>query len=198
MAGQPSGGKSVPEWDEKAYQRSKDEALAYTTKDYEEKLRNPLAKRVPLPNFPSGAGMPRPLGLNFYEERTAYPDYLLCIYDVEEHHYDQSDEAAWLKSALLQIRAHGRGSFPAFKWVAVVICNRAEHKGADTFEESHKVGEIFSSNEVFDRMRDAAQLVARARMDRHPFVYDPTQPTPGQQQRWTIVERDMKARAPKR
>jgi hypothetical protein len=26
-------------------------------------------------------------------------------------------------------------------------------------------------------------------MDRHPFVYDTQQPTPGEQQRWVIVER---------
>jgi hypothetical protein len=80
----------------------------------------------------------------------------------------------------------------------VIILNRGEYKGARTFEECHKVGAIFDINEVCDLARSPSGLMAAAKMDRHPFVYDPARLSPDEQQRWTIVERDMKARAPKR
>ena len=51
-----------------------------------------------------------------------------------------------------------------------------------------KVGAIFKASDVFDSSHDLSQLVAHAEMDRHPFKYDTTQPTPGEQQRWVIVE----------
>ncbi len=52
-------------------------------------------------------------------------------------------------------------------------------------------------NEVCDLTRSPAGLVAAAKMDRHPFVYDPAPLSPGEQQRWTIVERDARSRAEK-
>jgi hypothetical protein len=72
--------------------------------------------------------------------------------------------------------------------VAVAIHNRAEQKGVSTFEQSFKVGAIFKASDVFDSSCDLSQLTARADMNRHPFKYDPQQPTPGEQQRWLVVE----------
>lgn len=194
----PRGKQQASDFDIEAYQRLKEEGLAYAQKLSEERARNPPAKRVPLPNFRAGAGLPRPLGLNFYEERNEYPGYLLCSYDVEENHYDESNELGWFEAALLQMRGVGPDRFPPLKWVAVIICNRAEHSGVSTFEQSHKVGAIFNLNEVFDRASDPRRLAANATMDRHPFVYDVTRRTPGEQQRWVIVERDMLKRRVKR
>ena len=147
--------------------------LAFADKQTEERLRNPTAKQIPLPNFPTGPGLWLPTGINFYEERDYYSGYLLCTYDVEEHHYDQTNEPGWFEAAILQMRGRDCGQLARFKWVAIIICNRAEHKGASTFEQSHKVGAIFAMNEVCDLTRSPAGLVAAAKMDRHPFVYDP-------------------------
>jgi hypothetical protein len=148
----------------------------------------------PLPNFVAGPGLPPPMGINFYEmDIERYPAYLNCIYRISENHYDQSNEPVWFKAALLQVRGSGPGLFPPIKWIAVVIKNDAEHKDASTFERSFKVGAIFNARDVFDPSWDLMQLIARAAMDRHPFVYDPKQPTPGEQQRWLIVERHVAA-----
>jgi hypothetical protein len=186
-------GQDTDQLSDQDYQRAKDAALAQARKEYEEALTNPPPRQVPLPNFMAGPGLPPPIGLNFYETRKYYPGYLLCNYDVDEKHYDQENEPAWFKAALLQIRAYGPQRFPPIKWIAVVIKNDAEHKAASTFEQSHKVGAMFSANEVFDFSRDLSQLIARAAMDRHPFVYDPKRPTPGEQDRWVIVERHAAA-----
>jgi len=171
------------------YQRSKDAALAQAEREYEEALTNPPPREVPLPNFPAGPGLPQPLGLNFYERRKYYPGYLLCTYDVSENHYDQSNEPAWFKAALLQIRASGPEHFPPFDWVAIIMRNREEPSKVNTYELAHKVGAIFKASEVFDSSDDPGLLVAKAQMDRRPFKFDPQQPTPGEQDRWLIVER---------
>lgn len=146
-----------------------------------------------LPNFHTGPGLWKPIGINFYEMHDRYPGYLLCTYDVSENHYDQSNESAWFEAALLQIRGSGPESFSPFKWVAIVIANAAEHKGESTFEQSFKVGAVFSDRDVFDPSGDLAPLIARVDKDRRPFAYDLKQPTPGEQQRWLIVERHMAA-----
>jgi hypothetical protein len=125
------------------------------------------------------------MGVNFYQIDDRYPTYLLCMYDVEENHYDQVDEPGWFEKALQQIRSSGSQKVPPIKWIAVAIFNRAEHKGASTFEQSFKVGAIFSASDVFDQSRDPLQLVAQTELNRHPFKDDP-QGEP--QQRWVIVE----------
>ncbi len=140
----------------------------------------------PLPNFSAGPGLPHPLGLNFYSVNWHYPAYLLCEYSVSENHYDQSNEPAWFDAALLQIRATGRDRFASsLKWVAVAIHNRAER----TYEEGYRVAAIFELSEVFDISRDLARLITQTKLDRHPVIHDPKQLTPGEQQRWLIVER---------
>jgi hypothetical protein len=181
--------KVTPDEDHAAYQRAKDNALAESEREYYQKLRNPSPNKISLPNFSPGAGVPPPIGINFYEEREWYPGYLLCLYDISEAHYDPSNEPAWFKAALLQIRGYGRSQFPPAKWVAVIVLNRAEHKDVSTFEQSHKVGAIFELNDVFNRSCNLTDRVRRAPLDRHPFVYEPGKATPGEQQRWTIVER---------
>jgi YD repeat-containing protein len=163
----------TPDEDHAAYQRAKDQAVAESKREYYQKLRNPSAKRISLPNFSPGAGLPPPIGINFYEEREWYPGYLLCLYDVSEAHYDPSNEPEWFEPALLQIRGYGRSRFPPSKWVAVIVRNRAEHKGVSTFEQSHKVGAIFELNDVFDRSCNLTDLVKRTPLDRHPLVYEP-------------------------
>lgn len=170
-------------------------ALARAKKEYEEANTNPTPREIPLPNFNAGPGLPRPMGTNAYETRKYYPGYLLCTYDVSENHYDQSNEPAWFEAALRQMRSYGSKRFPPFNWVAVVIKNDAEHKGASTFEQSHKVGAIFKARDVFDISQDPQRLIAQAKMDRHPFVLDPKRETPGEQQQWTIVDRHAAAEA---
>jgi hypothetical protein len=64
-----------------------------------------------LPNFETGPGRPLPILVNFYEVLDEYPAYLVCMYDIEESHYDPSNEPAWFKASLMQIRHSGRQSF---------------------------------------------------------------------------------------
>jgi len=104
---------------------------------------------------------------------------------VSEKHYDEGNEKQWFEAALLQVRASGSQSFPSVKWIAVAIRNVEEHKGADSFEPSFKVGAIFDATEVFDLEQKPQDLIVRAHVDRHPFTYNP-QGKP--EQRWRIVE----------
>jgi len=157
-------------------------------KDNEERLRNPHPSDWPFPNFQTGPGRPLPNYLNFYTMDDRYPAYLLCEYAVESKPYNQTNESGWFKAALEQIRNSGSQKFPPIKWIAVAVRNVAEHKDASTFEQSFKVGAIFNAGDVFDSSRDLSQLITDAQMDRHPFKYDTTQPTPGEQQRWLVVE----------
>jgi hypothetical protein len=53
------------------------------------------------------------------------------------------------------------------------------------------VAAIFDIKKVFDPSSDLDRLIAGAQLDRHPFKYDPRRATPGEQQRWLIVERHM-------
>jgi hypothetical protein len=143
----------------------------------------------PFPNVEGYALHPVPAYVNFYGINDRYPDYLLCEYDVDEKNYNQADETGWFNKALKQIRHFGPKKFPPLEWIAVVIDNRADWKGAGTFEQCYKVGAIFKASDVFDSSHKLSQLIADAGMDRHPFKYDQLQPTPGDQQRWLIVER---------
>jgi hypothetical protein len=145
--------------------------------------------QFPLPNVEGYAGHPLPDYVNFYCINDHYPNYLLCQYDVDEKNYDQSKESGWFKAALKQVRRSGPKKFPPIDWVAVVIDNGADWKGPGTFEQCYKVGAIFKASDVFGSSHELSQLVADAAKDRHPFKYDQIQPTPGDQQRWLIVER---------
>jgi len=152
-------------------------------------MRNPPTNEIPLPNYEAGPGHPQPPYVNFYTTDDRYPDYLECDYMVVETRYEQVKEPGWFKAALQQMRALGQNKFPPMKWVAVCIRNGAEHKDASTFEESFKVGAIFSAVEVFSNSSDISELISHAQFDRNPFLYDRQQRTPGEQQRWLIVER---------
>ncbi len=165
------------------------EAMRKADKIYQEKLRNPPTnKEVPLPNYQAGPLNPRPAHVNFYAIDDRYPTYLQCQYDnVDEQNYDQSKEVKRFKASLEQIRQLGPKKFPPIKWVAVIIVNRAEWKEG-TIDQAHKVGAIFKASDVFDSSKDLSQLIASVDMDRHPFKIDRQQPTPGEQQRWIIVE----------
>jgi hypothetical protein len=171
------------------HQRALEEAVDSGDKDYEERMRSPPTNQLRLPNPEIGPGRPFPQYVNFYTMDERFPAYLLCEYPVSADAYDQSKEAEWFKAALLQIRHLGPQKFPAVKWIAVSIFNFAEANGASTFEQSFKVGAVFRASMVFDSSTDLSQLVSQAELDRHPFKYDSQQPTPGEQQRWVIVER---------
>jgi hypothetical protein len=181
------------------YQQNISAGMAESQSEYEAMIRNASAtsnravSHRPLPNFQAGPLRPRPAYLNFYHLNDARPDYLLCEYRVDEISYNQANEPKWFKAALTQIRHSGKKKFPPIKWVAVVIRNGVEHKGASTFEQSFKVGAIFKASDVFNRWRRLSPLVAQTRTDRHPFHFDQSRPTPGEQQRWTIVERHAAA-----
>jgi hypothetical protein len=160
-------------------------------KRFESMLRGepPPPSEFPFPNIYGEPLHPSPKYVNFYAVDDRYPAYLQCEYDVEEKNYSQSNEPKWFKAALKQVRHYGPTRFPPIKWVAVIINNDAEWTDVSTIDQAHKVGAIFKASEVFDSSHDLSQLVAHAETDRHPFKYDTTQPTPGQQQRWVIVER---------
>ncbi len=180
------------------YEQTRRETLAKEMADAEkgdeqklshpELFTNPPPSEWPFPNYETGPGRPLPPNVNFYSMNDRYSTYLLCEYDVDEKNYNQSDEAGWFKTALEQVRESGPEKFPRLQWIAVIIINRAGWNGASTFEQAHKVGAIFKASDVFDSSHDLSQLVADATMDRHPFKYDTSQPTPGDQQRWLIVE----------
>ena len=173
-------------------------ALDYAAKQREDRIRG-----VPLPpsafSFPNpdaGPHLPPPSYVNFYGVDDSYPNYLECVFDVDEITYNQSKEPKWFIESLKQIRHSGPEKFPPIKWIAVLIKNRAEHKDASTFEPSFKEGAIFKASDVFDSSHDLSHLVANAVMDRHPFKYDTTQPTSGEQQRWIIVEQHAATNSP--
>jgi hypothetical protein len=159
------------------------------------RMPEPLSE-FPLPNFEAGPGRPLPIHVNFYGINDHYPNYLLCQYDVDEKNYNQSDEPEWFNAALKQIRRSGPKIFPPIKWIAVIIDNRADWKGAGTFEQGYKVGAIFKASDVFDSSRKFSQSIADTDLDRHPFKYDQLQPTPGDEQRWLIVERHAATNSP--
>jgi hypothetical protein len=159
-------------------------------KEYEDRLRGvpPPPSEFPFPNVEGYAHHPRPDYVNFYAVDDRYPAYLQCEYDVDQKNYSQSNEPKWFKAALKQIRHFGPTKFPPIKWIAVIINNDAEWKDVSTIDQAHKVGAIFKASDVFDSSRDLSQLVAGSEMDRHPFKHDTSQATPGEQQRWVIVE----------
>ena len=165
----------------------------YVAKQREDRIRGiPLPpSQFPFPNFDGSSQQPMPTHLNFYEINDHYPNYLECTFDVDEKEYSQSDEPKWFKTSLKQIRHSGPKAFPPIEWIAVIIDNRAEYKGANTFDQCFKVGAIFKASDVFDSSSDLSQLVANAAMDRHPFFLDRKRPDlfPAEQQRWMIVER---------
>jgi hypothetical protein len=151
------------------------------------------SNEIPLPNFEGRPGVSPPIGVNFYMVFKDYPDYLLCKYDVWEEHYDRTNEPAWFIAALGQIRDLGPNRFPPERYIAIAIFNRAEHRDEKSYAQAYKVAAIFDVNGVFDPSVDIGELMGRTRMDRQPFVYDPQQSTPSQQQRWVIVERHAAA-----
>ena len=176
-------------FDEQAYQKAKDEAMAASEKAYEAR-----AHGAPLPpsqfRFPNTPEPEQriPNYLNFYRINDHYPTYLLCEYRVDKKEYNQSDEPGWFEAALKQVRESGPTNFPPIQWVAVIIANSADWESGSTFEQAYKVGAIFKASDVFSPSCDLSQLVAHADMDRHPFKYDPSQVAPEDQQMWLIVE----------
>lgn len=165
-------------------------------KENEESLRNPPLSDWPFPNFETGPGRPLPNYVNFYAIDDRFPSYLLCEYAVKEENYDRAKESGYFRDALDQLRQSGPAKFPQITWVAVCIRNVEEHVDASTFEQSFKVGAIFRAVDVFDHSNDPWKLVANSEMDRHPFKYDLQQSTPGEQQRWLIVERHAATNRP--
>ena len=170
-----------------------DAALAYAAKQREDRIRGipPPPSQYPFPNYDAGPLRPPPAYLNFYRIDAHYTNYLLCQYDVDVKNYVQSDEPKWFKAALKQIRNSGPEKFPPIKWIAVIIVNRGEYKDISTFEQCYKVGALFKAGDVFDSGRDLSQLVADAKLDRHPFLFNQQRSElfPANQQRWMIVER---------
>ena len=183
---------------EEARRAALQDALKQSAKMADDKLHGipPLPSQFAFPNFGTGPHLPSPIGINFYTMNDRYPDYLLCSYDVSEKHYDKDNEPEWFAAALLQIRGKGRSEFPPVKWVAVIIFNRAEENSANTMEQSAKAGAVFKADDVFELDDNVEDLVARAKVDRHPFKYDSQQPTPGEQQRWIIVEQHAVTKSP--
>jgi hypothetical protein len=167
------------------------EALQYADKQAEDRAHGvPLPpSEFPFPAPDAGPHRPPPSYVNLYGIKDNYPNYLECIYDVDEKKYNQSEDPKWFIESLKQTRHFGPERFPPIRWIAVVIQNRAEHKDASTFEQSFKVGAIFRASDVFDSSRDLSQLVTNAIMDRHPFKYDqPQSKFFVGEQRWLIVE----------
>jgi len=172
----------------------------YVAKQREDRTRGvlPPPSQFPFPNDPGGPLHPSPCYVNFYAIDDRYPNYLQCEYDVNPTNYDQSDELKWLTDAIEQTRRLGPKKFPPIKWIALIIRNRSEHKDANTFAQSFKVGSIFKAADVFDASHNVSALIAQANMDRHPFFFDRSKSDlfPSEQQRWVIVERHAATNSP--
>ena len=112
---------------------------------------------------------------------------------MNEKVYDQSKEPEFFAEALRQIRSYGAKRFSSQIYVAVIIMNEAEHTDASTFEKANKVGAMFSLGDIFDSSKSIQELVAKAALDRKPFVYDPAAENTDKQQKWVIVERQMES-----
>ena len=162
--------------------------IAALEADSLERLRHPKPSDWRLPNCEMGPGRPEQEYRNFYMMDDLFPDYLLCRYPVDESAYDPSQEPLWFKLALEQVRRLGPKKFPPIRWVAVCICNVAEHKDAATYEQSYKVGAVFKAPDVFSHRRSLRRIVGEGSVDRHPFQYL-AQPTPRMPQRSLVVER---------
>ena len=145
--------------------------------------------QFPFPNYVGGPHRPQPTHRNYYTMNDHYTNYLLCRFDIDETPYNSSNEQKILKTSLEMTRKFGPKNFPPVQWVAVIIANRAEWKDLNSVNQAQKVGAIFKSSDVFNSSHDLSRMIVAAKMDRHPLKYDPTQPTPGEQERWTIVER---------
>ena len=179
-------------------------ALEYAAKQREDRLRGipPPPSQFPFPNVYGEPLSPSPNYVNFYGIDDRYPDYLLCRYDVKVKNYHQSSELEWFKDALKQTRHSGPTKFPPIKWIAVAIQNVKEHKDANTFEQSFKVGAIFKATDVFDSSIKLSQLINEAKMDRHPFKFEPAPANPRlprmprEEQHWSIVERHAATNSP--
>jgi hypothetical protein len=169
-------------------------------KSYEDRLHGlpPPPSEFHFPNVEGYAHHPPPIKVNFYRIDDRFPVYLLCEYDVDEKHYSTNNEAGWFKASLKQIRHYGPEKFPPLKWIALIIVNDGEYKDVNTFESCRKVGAIFKADEVFDSSVSLSQLVAQADRNRHPFKYDTSQPTDGEEQRWIIVEHHAATNNPPR
>ena len=111
------------------HQQSMDAVAEQYRKEARERNRIGRGLKIeqPQPNPICGPGRPVPDFVNYYEVHDDYPTYLLCTFRVNEQHYDPSNEPAWFKAALLQMRSSGPESFrPSLQWVAVIISNSAE------------------------------------------------------------------------
>lgn len=166
-------------------------ALERAAKSRQDRLNGklPSPSEFPFPNIEASPGRPSPDYINFYCINDHYPTYLLCQYDIKEKKYNLTNEPGWFKEALKQIRRSGSHKFPPIEWVAVLIFNREEAKHVKTWDQCYKVGAIFKASDAFDSSQELSELVVHAEMDRHPFMLDQQQPTPGEQLRWAIVER---------
>ena len=173
-------------------------ALERAAKAYEERLNGkpPSPSEFPFPNYETGPGRPRPTYVNSYRVEDNYPTYLLCIYDVEGKQYRQTNEPGWFKKVLCEIRRLGPYKFPPIEWVVVIILNRGDGKHVQPLDKWYPVGTIFKAGDVFDSSHDLSDLVAHAQLDRHPFLFDPYQPTLDAQRKWMILERHAATNLP--
>jgi hypothetical protein len=132
----------------------------YVAKQREDRIRDipPPPSQFPFPNVYGYPLHPSPNYVNFYAINDHYPDYLLCEYDVDVKNYNQSNEPKWFKAALKQARRSGPTKFPPIKWIAVIICNEAEWKDANTMDQAFKVGAIFKASDVFGSSSNLSQL----------------------------------------
>lgn len=181
--------KSTHDSQSAAYERnasSIEAAIALGDRSAEERRSGSYTNDVPLPNFVSGPGLPRPLGANFYEIDLRYEGYLLCTFSVDEASVDSVREYAAFRSALDQIRSHGQTKFPRIEWIAVVIENLRDHDKSKSPELRIKAGAIFNARAVFDRDVDLAGVTTNTSIHRQPLRYEP-QIRPGWS--WTMVER---------
>jgi hypothetical protein len=188
-----AGGTAQQTQSDEAYQREKEAILQHAEQFRDRSIRNPLQETLPLPNPPTGSGLPRPIAVNFYQVYREYPGYLLCLYEVDEIPYRSNDEVKWFTNSLVQIRSQGKARFPKFEWVAVAIFNRADYQGVNTFERCFKVGAIFRADDVFDPGHDFIAVMNTAHMDREPFKYEAAN---NLQQRWLVVVRNL-SKAPR-
>jgi hypothetical protein len=124
---------------------------------------------------------------------TGYGDDYLGVYYYVDATYNSTDGAKYLRDALKWVTANMQHSFLArHQYLAVIVFNLREHQGEQAFEQAHKIGAVFSMQDVLDKTKSAAELVAKANALDRPFMYEEDK-----NDRWLIIEEHQREREQK-
>lgn len=115
---------------------------------------------------------------------TGYGDEYLGVYYYVDVTYDSANGRMYLNDALRWVAANMQRSLLAeHQYLAVIVFNLPEHQGEQAFEQAHKIGAVFSMQDVLDNTKSADELVAKVNALDRPFLYEK-----GKNNRWLIIE----------